>query len=60
MGISLVYLLRMDPALLERRTRTNEMRPEQRRIIGASVVYFLVTFLLPGFDVRYGWSQVPA
>jgi protein-S-isoprenylcysteine O-methyltransferase Ste14 len=60
MGISLVYLVRMDPALLERRTRTDEMRPEQRRIILASAVYLLVIFLLPGFDVRYGWSNVPA
>ena len=59
MGVSLVYLLKMDPALLERRTRTNEVRPEQRRIIMASVIYFLVIFLLPGFDVRYGWSNVP-
>lgn len=59
MGISLAYLLKMDPALLERRTRTNEVRPEQRRIIMASVIYFLVIFLLPGFDVRYGWSNVP-
>lgn len=60
MGISLAYLLKMDPALLERRTRTNEVRPEQRRIIMASVIYFLAIFLLPGFDVRYGWSKVPA
>ena len=60
MGISLVYLLKIDPALLERRTRTNETRPEQRRIIMASVVYFLIVFLLPGFDVRHGWSNVPA
>jgi len=60
MGISLVYLLKIDPKLLERRTRTNEARPEQRRIILASVVYFLIIFLLPGFDVRYGWSNVPA
>jgi len=60
MGISLVYLLKIDPALLERRTRTNEARPEQRRIIMASVVYLLVIFLLPGIDVRYGWSNVPA
>ncbi|NTU56164.1 MAG: isoprenylcysteine carboxylmethyltransferase family protein [Anaerolineales bacterium] len=60
MGVSLVYLLKMDPALLERRTRTNEMRPEQRRIIMASAVYLLIIFILPGFDVRYGWSNVPA
>ncbi len=59
MGISFVYLVRRDPALLERRTRTNETRPEQRLIIAASTLYFLVIFLLPGFDKRYGWSQVP-
>ncbi|MCK6538603.1 MAG: isoprenylcysteine carboxylmethyltransferase family protein [Anaerolineales bacterium] len=59
MGFSLAYLLKIDPKLLERRTRTDEMRPEQRRIIMASVIYFLVIFILPGFDVRYGWSNVP-
>ncbi|PWB76661.1 MAG: S-isoprenylcysteine methyltransferase [Anaerolineales bacterium] len=60
MSISLVYLMKIDPALLERRTRTNETRPEQRRLIMASVVYLLIVFILPGFDVRYGWSNVPA
>ena len=60
MGISLVYLYRTDPKLLERRTRTEETRPEQRRIIAASAVYLLIVFILPGFDVRYGWSNVPA
>lgn len=59
MGVSLVYLVKRDPALLERRTRTSETRPEQRLIIAASSIYFLVIFLLPGFDNRYGWSQVP-
>ena len=60
MGISLVYLYKIDPKLLERRTRTNETRPEQRRIIMASVIYLITIFVLPGFDVRYGWSNVPA
>ena len=60
MGTSLVYLLKIDPKLLERRIRTNETRPEQRRIIMASVVYLLIIFILPGFDIRYGWSNVPA
>jgi len=60
MGISLIYLLKLDPKLLERRTRTNETRPEQRRIILASVVYLIVVFIIPGFDVRNGWSNVPA
>ncbi len=60
MGISLVYLYKIDPKLLERRVRTDETRPEQRRIIAASAIYLLIVFLLPGFDVRYGWSNVPA
>lgn len=60
MGVSLVYLVRNNPALLERRTRMNETRPEQRLIIAASSIYFMIIFLLPGFDKRYGWSQVPA
>ena len=60
MGISLVYLLKIDPKLLERRTRTNETRPEQRGIIMASVFCLLIIFILPGFDIRYGWSNVPA
>jgi protein-S-isoprenylcysteine O-methyltransferase Ste14 len=59
MGVSLIYLVKLDPALLERRTRTKEVRPEQRRIIAASAVYLLLTFVLPGFDIRYGWSHVP-
>lgn len=59
MILSLLYLLRIDPALLERRTRTRETRPEQKRIIGISVIYFLVIFILPGFDRRFGWSSVP-
>ncbi len=59
MGVSFVYLVKRDPALLERRTRTNETRTEQKWIIAASVVYFLIIFLLPGFDKRFGWSSVP-
>lgn len=59
MIFSLGYLVKIDPALLERRTRTHEVRPEQRRIIAGSVVYFLITFLVPGLDLRYGWSRVP-
>jgi protein-S-isoprenylcysteine O-methyltransferase Ste14 len=59
MIVSLVYLVKRDPALLQRRTRTNETRAEQKWIIAASAIYFLVIFILPGFDKRYGWSHVP-
>ena len=56
----LYYLLKNDPALLQRRMRMREKESVQRRIIVLSLVYFLVAFTLPGLDVRFGWSNVPA
>lgn len=53
------YFLIKDPALLERRMRTRERESVQRKIIGLSYVYFLVVFIMPGLDVRFGWSNVP-
>lgn len=53
------YLLHAHPALLERRLKTHEREAQQRWIIAASTVVFLVIFLLPGFDQRFGWSSVP-
>lgn len=53
------YLFKNDPALLERRMRTREKASDQSLIIKLSYVYFLVTFLLPGFDKRFGWSNTP-
>lgn len=53
------YLLRNDPALLERRMRMREKEAVQRKIISLSYLYFLSAFILPGLDVRFGWSHVP-
>jgi protein-S-isoprenylcysteine O-methyltransferase Ste14 len=53
------YLARNDPALMERRTRMKERELQQRRIISLSFVWFLAMFLLPGFDRRFEWSDVP-
>ena len=55
----LVYLVRKDPALLERRMRTRELEKEQSLLIKLSLLWFVLTFLLPGFDRRFGWSDVP-
>jgi len=55
----MLYLIKNDPALLERRMRTKEQASEQSLIIKISYVYFLVTYLLPGFDKRFGWSDSP-
>lgn len=59
MIFSLFYLIKRDPALLERRSRTSETRAAQKWIIAASSIYFIIVFILPGFDKRYGWSNVP-
>jgi len=55
----LLYLIKNEPDLLERRMRMREKEAEQKLIIKLSFLYFLVAFLLPGFDQRYGWSSVP-
>ncbi len=59
MSVFAAYLLRYNPALLERRLKTREGEPQQRRIVAVSTVVLFATFLLPGFDKRFGWSSVP-
>ena len=59
MCLVLVYFLKKDPELLERRMRMKEKEPEQKAIIKLSYPLFLAAFLLPGFDRRFGWSTVP-
>ncbi|MBC7261539.1 MAG: hypothetical protein H5T63_05965, partial [Chloroflexi bacterium] len=54
------YLLKYNPALLERRMKMREVEPQQRRIIAASIVVLFIAGLLPGLDKRFGWSSVPA
>lgn len=53
------YLLKNDPALVERRMRTREKASEQKVIIKIANLYFIIMFLLPGFDKRFGWSDTP-
>ncbi|MBU4225341.1 MAG: isoprenylcysteine carboxylmethyltransferase family protein [Chloroflexi bacterium] len=59
MFLVLIYLLKNDPELLERRMRMREKETEQKLIIKISYLYFLLAFLLPGFDKRFEWSNVP-
>ena len=53
------YLLRNDPALLERRLEYGEERTRQRAIVKAVSALWLMTFVVPGLDHRFGWSSVP-
>jgi protein-S-isoprenylcysteine O-methyltransferase Ste14 len=59
MTATTVYLLLRDPELLERRMRTRETDPAQVRIVALAAVMFLAIVLIPGFDRRFGWSNVP-
>lgn len=54
------YLINNDPELLERRMRMREQRREQNLIIKISYLFFVLAYLLPGFDQRFGWSRMPA
>jgi protein-S-isoprenylcysteine O-methyltransferase Ste14 len=55
-----VYLFAKAPDLLARRMRFREKEQEQRRIIGWSWIPFVLMFIIPGFDHRWGWSDIPA
>lgn len=54
------YFLHRDPATLARRLAAREDRTRQKTIVMVSSLFWLVTFLIPGFDHRFGWSRVPA
>ena len=58
-SVVMVHLLRKDPELLARRMKTKEKEREQKKIVRLSYVFFFLAFLIPGFDRRYGWSDVP-
>ena len=61
--IPTVYLMRTNPAALERRMRvgpTAETRPLQRILITVVFIAFPATFVVSALDHRFGWSTVPA
>jgi protein-S-isoprenylcysteine O-methyltransferase Ste14 len=55
----LAYMLKHEPDLLARRMRMKEKEAEQRLIVKLSFIPFLFAYILPGFDKRFGWSNVP-
>ena len=57
-----LYLMRKDPALLERRMRggpTAEKRPAQKLIMLFASIGFIALLVVPAFDHRFGGSTVP-
>src|SRR5262245_37211185 len=61
-ALTTLYLLRMDPALLERRMRGGPMaekRPAQKVIMLSTSIGFISLLIVPALDRRFGWSEVP-
>ena len=61
-ALTTLYLLRRDPALLERRMRggpTAEKRPAQRLIMLATSLGFIALLVVSALDHRFGWATVP-
>jgi len=57
--ITVSYLHKKDPALLERRMRFKEKEEKQKTIAKFFRLPFLLGFLIPGFDFRFNWSEIP-
>jgi len=52
-----IYFAERDPQLVERRLQAKEKIGEQKLIMKFAKLIFIVAFLLPGFDFRFGWSR---
>src|SRR5215472_13235594 len=57
-----VYLMRNDPALLQRRMRGGPMAEKETRqkiIMLFASIGFIALLVVPALDRRFGWSTVP-
>ena len=59
MSAVFLYLLVADPELLARRIKSQEHDPKQKRIIALGTFLCLLTFVIPGIDRRFEWSNIP-
>lgn len=53
------YFLIKDPSFLVRRMKLKEKETTQKKVVGVTGLLFLVGFIVPGLDYRFGWSNVP-
>jgi len=59
MSIVMIYFLKKMPEFLARRMKLKEKEDKQKIIIKLALIPFLLAFILPGIDQRFGWSNVP-
>lgn len=53
------YLIIKDPELMERRLQFKEKEDSQKKIIKYGPIIYIFVYLIPGFDKRFLWSEVP-
>ena len=61
-ALTTLYLIRKDPALLERRMRggpTAEKQPTQKVIMLGVSIGFIALLVVPALGHRFGWAAVP-
>ena len=56
--VGIVLFLR-NPDLLHKRLEMREREKEQRCVVSLSGLLLVVSFIISGFDFRFGWSMVP-
>lgn len=54
-----LYFLKNDPGFLERRFKMKEKEAKQQLVVKLAGILFIIGFLIPGLDRRFGWSSVP-
>jgi protein-S-isoprenylcysteine O-methyltransferase Ste14 len=57
--LAFAYFYKHDPRLIERRLQLKEKVREQKRIMTFVYIIWLIAFVLPGLDHRFGWSHSP-
>ncbi len=57
--LTLFYLIKNDPDLLKRRLRLKEKEEKQKMIVRLFRLPFILGYMIPGFDYRFNWSEVP-
>jgi protein-S-isoprenylcysteine O-methyltransferase Ste14 len=57
--LAFAYFYKHNPRLIERRMQLKEKLREQKRIMTFVYIIWLIAFVLPGLDHRFGWSHSP-
>ena len=55
-----IVLLVKSPDLLAKRLASKEKESQQKTVVALSALMFLASFILAGFDFRYGWTSLPS